>query len=47
MKPLDRIGVRLVFEGPGLVGKIKSELADCMRRDGFLSIADAVGSDHL
>jgi dihydroorotate dehydrogenase len=36
----------LVFHGPGLVGRIKSELAALLRRDGFSSVADAVGSDQ-
>lgn len=36
----------LVFHGPGLVGQIKSELAALLRRDGFASVADAVGADR-
>jgi dihydroorotate dehydrogenase len=36
----------LVYEGPGLVGRVKSGLARCMRADGFTRIADAVGADH-
>ena len=36
----------LVFEGPGLLGRIKTGLADRLRRDGFSSIGDAVGADH-
>ena len=35
----------LVFEGPALVGRIKSELAALLRADGFASVADAVGVD--
>lgn len=35
----------LVFEGPGVVRKIKRELADLLRRDGFTSVAAAVGVD--
>lgn len=34
----------LVFEGPGLVGRIKRELADCLRADGFESLIEAVGA---
>ena len=34
----------LVFHGPGLVGRIKADLAACLRRDGFASAASAVGS---
>ncbi len=36
----------LVFEGPGLVGRIKRDLASLLRRDGFGSVADAIGADH-
>jgi dihydroorotate dehydrogenase len=34
----------LVFEGPALVGRIKRDLAALLRRDGFGSVADAVGA---
>jgi dihydroorotate dehydrogenase len=34
----------LVYEGPGLVRRIKNELAALLRRDGFASVADAVGN---
>src|SRR6185312_12658386 len=36
----------LVFEGPGLVRRIKADLAALLRRDGFASAAEAVGADH-
>lgn len=36
----------LVYEGPGVVSRIKRDLAELLRRDGFRSIADAVGADH-
>jgi dihydroorotate dehydrogenase len=36
----------LVFHGPGLIGRIKSELAALLCRDGFASVADAVGADQ-
>ena len=35
----------LVFEGPGLVARIKSELAECLVRDGYDNVAEAVGVD--
>lgn len=35
----------MVYEGPGLGGKIVRELERLMRRDGFTSIAEAVGSE--
>jgi dihydroorotate dehydrogenase len=34
----------LVFEGPGLVTRIKRELAERLRIDGFASIAEAAGA---
>jgi dihydroorotate dehydrogenase len=36
----------MVFEGPGLVGRVKRELAVLLKRDGFSSVAEAVGADH-
>ena len=36
----------LVFHGPGLVRKIKLELTEALREDGYSSIRDAIGSDH-
>ncbi len=35
----------LVFEGPGVVRKVTEELAKLLKRDGFDTIADAVGVD--
>jgi dihydroorotate dehydrogenase len=35
----------LVYEGPGLVTRIKTELAECLVRDGYDNIAEAVGAD--
>lgn len=34
----------MVFGGPGLVTRIKRDLAACLRRDGFSSVAQAVGA---
>lgn len=36
----------LVFEGPGLVERVKRELNSLLKRDGFEAVADAVGADH-
>lgn len=36
----------LVYQGPGLVARLKRELADLLRADGYASIAAAVGADH-
>ena len=35
----------LVYEGPGLIGRIKRELAALLAQDGFAHVADAVGAD--
>jgi dihydroorotate dehydrogenase len=35
----------LVFQGPGLIGRIKRELAAKLRADGFSSVREAVGAD--
>jgi dihydroorotate dehydrogenase len=35
----------LVYQGPGLVARIKSELAECLTRDGYASVVEAVGAD--
>jgi dihydroorotate dehydrogenase len=34
------------YDGPSLVPRIKKELADCLERDGYKSVAEAVGADH-
>ncbi len=36
----------LVYQGPGVVGRILRDLAACLRRDGFSSIEEVVGADH-
>jgi dihydroorotate dehydrogenase len=35
----------MVYEGPGLVGRIKAELAALLKRDGFKSVTEAVGKN--
>jgi dihydroorotate dehydrogenase len=35
----------LVYQGPGLVARIKRELLDLMAHDGFAQVTDAVGAD--
>ncbi len=35
----------LVYEGPGLVARIKAELASLLKRDGLRNVAEAVGTD--
>jgi dihydroorotate dehydrogenase len=36
----------LIFHGPALIGRIKLELAQRLRADGFKTVKDAVGADH-
>ncbi len=36
----------LVFDGPVILSKIKRDLAVLLERDGYTSVADAVGADH-
>jgi dihydroorotate dehydrogenase len=36
----------LVFEGPGLISRIKTQLAGRLRQDGFSSVGAAIGADH-
>lgn len=36
----------LALEGPPVVWRVKAELAALLERDGFASVADAVGADH-
>ncbi len=36
----------LAYQGPSLVPRIKADLAALLRRDGFATVADAVGADH-
>jgi dihydroorotate dehydrogenase len=35
----------LVFDGPGLIGRIKSELLNVLERDGFQKLSQAIGAD--
>jgi dihydroorotate dehydrogenase len=37
----------LAYQGPGLIRRIKRELAQHLARDGFARVADAVGADLL
>lgn len=36
----------LAYEGPAVVPKVKQELAQCLERDGYKSVSEAVGADH-
>ena len=35
----------LAYEGPGLITRIKRELLECLARDGFARVSDAIGVD--
>ncbi|PFX32264.1 dihydroorotate dehydrogenase (quinone), mitochondrial-like isoform X1 [Stylophora pistillata] len=37
----------LAYEGPPIVKKIKRELAELLNKDGFKSVEEAVGIDHI
>ena len=41
-----QIYTALIYEGPGLVWKVKAELANLLERDGYKSVSEAIGSDH-
>jgi len=43
---LVQIFTGFVYEGPGLVKKIKKGLVKLLERDGFKNISEAVGADH-
>ena len=36
----------LVYDGPGLIERIKRDLAELLAADGFTSLQDAVGNEH-
>ncbi|WP_372397503.1 quinone-dependent dihydroorotate dehydrogenase [Azospirillum sp. HJ39] len=36
----------MVYAGPAVVHRIRRELAELLRRDGYASVAEAVGADH-
>ena len=37
----------LVFEGPGLVGRVKDGLAALLQRDGFATVSEAIGAEAI
>ena len=36
----------LIYEGPGLIARIKNDLIKLMNEDGFSSLHDAIGSEY-
>lgn len=43
---LVQIYTAMAYDGPKAVPEIKRQLAACLERDGFKSVAEAVGADH-
>ena len=41
-----QIYTALIYEGPGIVRKVKAELVNLLERDGYKSVSEAVGADH-
>lgn len=44
---LVQVYTALVFQGPGLIPRIKRDLVMLLRADGFESLSEAVGADHV
>ncbi|MBX5435659.1 MAG: quinone-dependent dihydroorotate dehydrogenase [Alicyclobacillaceae bacterium] len=42
---LVQVYTAMIYEGPAIVGRLVRGLAEQMRKDGFASVADAVGTD--
>lgn len=36
----------LAYDGPNVIHQLKSELVDCLKKDGFRNVEQAVGADH-
>jgi len=36
----------IVYQGFPVIGKVKRELAELLRRDGFSNVSEAVGADY-
>ncbi len=43
---LVQVYTALIYQGTALVGRINRDLIELLRRDGFASVAAAVGADH-
>lgn len=43
---LVEIYTALIYKGPALLRELTSGLVDCLRKDGYRNIAEAVGADH-
>ena len=37
---------RMIYEGPGLISRIRSELVDLLIKDDYTSVQDVIGLDH-
>lgn len=36
----------LVYEGFPFIGRVKRELVECLRNDGYTNVEEAIGCDH-
>jgi dihydroorotate dehydrogenase len=43
---LVQVYTSFIYQGPGLVGRLEGELSALLERDGFASVAEAVGADQ-
>lgn len=43
---LVQLATGMIFEGPQLIGELNRGLAALLRRDGYHSVAEAVGTAH-
>ncbi|WP_307201975.1 quinone-dependent dihydroorotate dehydrogenase [Paenibacillus harenae] len=43
---LVEIYTALIYKGPGLLREITNGLKECLRKDGYRNIAEAIGADH-
>ncbi|KRE54475.1 dihydroorotate dehydrogenase (quinone) [Paenibacillus sp. Soil522] len=44
---LVEIYTALIYKGPGLLRELTNGLKECLRKDGYRNIAEAVGADHV
>jgi dihydroorotate dehydrogenase len=44
---LVEIYTALIYKGPGVLRELTSGLKECLRKDGYRNIAEAVGADHV
>jgi dihydroorotate dehydrogenase len=42
-----QLATGMIFQGPQSIGEINRELVTLLQRDGFATISEAIGADHL